>query len=349
MCFSPRKVGVSYWFERICPPMPARRKRSSALSTGRVIGALLAAVTVALALPALASASYGWPIKPFGQEHPVRGQLNDPRLGEVDLGEQNSFHNGIDIPTPDGTPVYAVAAGRVSSTYPRRITVSAQGVSYQYWHIARVVHRGQRVKLHQLLAYVYAGYGHLHFSEVRNGVYVNPLRWGGLTPYTDTTPPTIASLSYYNGTYHNLTSATVSGTVRLTVNAFDAPQLVSNWPWAVVTPAWIEWQLFGRYGQKIDTGYWNLGSALCPLDPLGVFAPGTLKNSFVNKSSVVGSYDYWIGPEWDTTLVPNGTYRLVVAVADIRANATTETVSFTVANEPAAGTPVSPARSRATR
>jgi len=311
----------------------------------RALAAFLAAATVALALPTLASASYGWPIKPFGQEHPVRGQLNDPRLGETDLGQKSSFHNGIDIPTLDGTPVYAVAAGRVSSIYPRRVTVAASGVSYQYWHITRVVRLGQRIKLHQLLAYVYTGYGHLHFAEVRNGKYVNPLRRGALTPYTDQTPPTISAISLYDGTYHDLTNATVSGKVRLTVNAFDTPQLVSPWPWAVVTPAWIGWQLFAASGQTITTGHWDLGTTLYPANPLKVFAPGTRKNSFINKVSGVGSYDYWLGPEWDTTRVQDGTYREVVTVADIRGNKTTKIVNFTVANNPAAITPAPPASS----
>jgi murein DD-endopeptidase MepM/ murein hydrolase activator NlpD len=331
---------------RIGVPTSAGRERPFALGATRILIAFFAAATVALALPALASAGYGWPIKPFGQEHPVRGQLNDPRLGEADLlGQKSSFHNGIDIPTPDGTPVYAVAAGRVSSTYPRRVTVAASGVSYQYWHVTRVVRFGQRIKLHQLLAYVYPGYGHLHLAEVRKGEYVNPLRLGALTPYTDNTAPTISAISLYDGTYHDLTNATVSGKVRLTANAFDMPQLVSPWPWAVVTPAWIGWQLFAASGQTITTGHWDLGSTLYPANPLKVFAPGTRKNSYINKVSGVGSYDYWLGPEWDTTRVSNGAYRVVVTVADIRDNKTTKIVNFTVANNPAAVTSAPPASS----
>src|SRR5512132_506344 len=51
---------------------------------------------------------YGWPVKPFNRQHPVRAYLNDPRNGD---GDAKSFHFGIDITAPTGTPVYAIAAG----------------------------------------------------------------------------------------------------------------------------------------------------------------------------------------------------------------------------------------------
>ena len=116
----------------------------------------------------------------------------------------------------------------------------------------------------------------------------------------------------------------------LTVNAFDRPQLASTWPWAVVTPARIGWQLSSASGQKITSGHWDLGSTLCLINPLGVFAPGTSKNS----SYGAGAYNYWLGGQWDTSRVPNGTYSLLVTVADVRGNKTTKNVSFVVANNP---------------
>jgi hypothetical protein len=49
--------------------------------------------------------AYGWPVKPFNRQHPVRAYLNDPRNGR---GDAKSFHFGIDISAPTGTAVYAV-------------------------------------------------------------------------------------------------------------------------------------------------------------------------------------------------------------------------------------------------
>jgi len=69
-----------------------------------------------------------------------------------------------------------------------------------------------------------------------------------------------------------------------------------------------------------------------------VFAPGTLKNGPNNP----GNYNYWIGGIWDTTLVPDGAYRLAVTAADIDGNKATKTVGFLVANHPATGNTTSP-------
>src|SRR5512133_1767736 len=39
-------------------------------------------------------AAYGWPVKPFDRQHPVRANLDDPRIGHEG---GTSFHFGIDI------------------------------------------------------------------------------------------------------------------------------------------------------------------------------------------------------------------------------------------------------------
>ncbi len=340
MSFSPRKVEQILGAERIPPPVSERRTR---LFAARILAATLAAIVVALVLPALAGASYGWPIKRFGQEHPVRGQLNDPRMEGLDLysSKSHSFHFGIDIVAPDGTPVYSVAPGRVYYRNSLAVAVRTSGKAtsnFAFWHIRPAVKNGKKVKLHALLGYIAPGYGHVHFAEHRNGHYVNPLRRGALTPYNDTMAPTIASLGYYDSTYHALAGATLAGTVGLTVNAFDTPQLASNWAWAVATPARIDWKLFDARGLKITAGRWDLGSALCTFDPFTVFAPGTLKNSFINNVGGAGSYNYWLSPRWDTTKVADGAYRLDVTASDIRGNATMQSIGFTVANTSAGAT-----------
>ena len=232
MCFSPGKVGKSRWSERVYLPTPARRKRPFAMNAARILAALLGAAALALALPALASANYGWPVKPFDKAHPVRGQLNDPRMNGLvfDSSSSRTFHTGVDIAAPDGTAVYAVAPGQVH--YINQSATSVRGKNgaevFRYWHLRLVVKNNVSVKLHALLGYIQPGRWHVHFSEKRNGRYVDPLRRGGITPYSDNTRPTIASISYYDNAYHDLDNAAVSGAVRITVNAYDTPQLVSN-------------------------------------------------------------------------------------------------------------------------
>ena len=51
-----------------------------------------------------AGAVAGWPIRPFHRQHVLRAGLNELRPA--------TMHVGVDILTPDGTPVYAMQPGR---------------------------------------------------------------------------------------------------------------------------------------------------------------------------------------------------------------------------------------------
>src|SRR5437867_2982321 len=55
--------------------------------------------------------AYSWPVRPFRAPHPVRGNLGDPRTVYSVEGASFSFHNGVDVYAPDGTPVYPVVSG----------------------------------------------------------------------------------------------------------------------------------------------------------------------------------------------------------------------------------------------
>src|SRR5207302_4092099 len=143
---------------------------------------VILALVVALAIAPSASA-YPWPLKPFDKPHAIRGFFNDPRRDFVGEELQSAFHFGIDISARDNTPVYAVAPGVVSrhATY---VTVSLNGRDFGYWHIDPAVDQGQTVDEGTLLGAVEPGWGHVHFAESVNGVYLNPLRVGALAPYS---------------------------------------------------------------------------------------------------------------------------------------------------------------------
>ena len=80
-----------------------------------------------LLAPSGASA-YSWPFKPFNKQHPIRGFFGDPRTvyengilaGGFDGPGIFSFHQGIDISAPDGTPIYPVETGRRTTSARRR-------------------------------------------------------------------------------------------------------------------------------------------------------------------------------------------------------------------------------------
>src|SRR6476620_7486020 len=96
-----------------------------------------------------AQASYGWPVKPFDRQHPVRANFGDPRT--VFAGPPNQqtllhgagtfqFHFGIDVSAPDGTAVYPVVSGRVALVNKDWLAVDAgDDRIFSYWHIAPAV------------------------------------------------------------------------------------------------------------------------------------------------------------------------------------------------------------------
>ena len=115
-------------------------------------------------------------------------------------GEESSFHFGIDVSCPDGTPVYATVDGivRLESFRPRdgRGRGRDGHTEFRYWHIKPAVRNGQRVTAyHTVVGWVEPPWEHVHFAESRDGVYVNPLRPGALGPFVDTTGPGSSSFA----------------------------------------------------------------------------------------------------------------------------------------------------------
>lgn len=109
---------------------------------------------------------------PFGYRwHPVTGKW--------------AMHNGIDLSSPQGTPIYASRSGTVtiakySSTGGNYVTINhGDGYSSSYLHMTHyVVKVGDYVKAGQLIGYV-GSTGrstgpHLHFGISYKGTYVNP-------------------------------------------------------------------------------------------------------------------------------------------------------------------------------
>jgi len=97
-------------------------------------------------------------------------------------------HNGVDFAAPVGAPVYATAAGVVTSVgyegpCGNKVEIAhAGGITSIYCHLSRFasgLHAGLHVEQRQLIAYVgqtgrVTG-PHLHFGIRRDGVFVDPM------------------------------------------------------------------------------------------------------------------------------------------------------------------------------
>jgi hypothetical protein len=300
-----------------------------------VTAAAAAAVVFAAAAPA--RASYGWPLKPFHTQHAVRGYFGDPRIAGNDEAD-GTFHFGIDISAPNGTPVYATIDG-TASIHPLHgdtVVVSAgNGIAHEYWHVVPAVVPGQHVVAYRtVVGHVEAPWGHVHFSEWRDGRYVNPLRPGALTPYRDTTRPAVKHIFFeHDGV---AAGARLSGSIDLVAEASDAPALAPPLPWndVPITPALVEWKLVaprrlsGSQERHVAADF----RGFLPTVPFAsVYATWTRQNH-PDQRRRFGRYRFVLARSFDTRTLPNGRYRLVVRVSDTRGNVGLSSRMFTVEN-----------------
>lgn len=293
------------------------------------IGILAAACAALLLAAPAARATYGWPVKPFHAQHPVRGFFGDPRIYHY----AGTIHFGIDVCAPDGTAVYATANG-IASIHPLHadvVVVSAGATVLEYWHVVPAVRPGTRVLAYRtVVGHVEAPWRHVHLAEMRNGVYVNPLRPGALAPYRDTTRPSVTAITFErDGTP---AGSRLQGTVDLVAQAQDAPPLAPPAPWnaAPVAPALLEWRLAGTRAATAWHVAFDVRGSLPASAFSTVYAKWTRQNH--PDRSQLGRYRYLLVRAFDTRSLPNGTYRLVVRAADTRGNSSTTSRAFTVAN-----------------
>ena len=103
----------------------------------------------------------------------------------------STYHNGVDLAAPEGTPIYASRTGVVtvatySSSAGYYVTINhGDGYSSVYMHMTKyAVTKGQAVSAGQLIGYVgstgISTGNHLHFGISYNGSYVNPANYVNL-------------------------------------------------------------------------------------------------------------------------------------------------------------------------
>jgi Peptidase family M23 len=325
-----------------------------ALVTALAAVALDRTVTVSSASGrAEAAASYRWPVKPFDRPHPVRGNFGDPRtifrssptLRGVLAGDCTcSFHRGIDISAPDGSPVYPVVSGTVTYADDEWVKVeSGGGLAFEYWHIHPMVRVGSHVQAYQtVIGHIHRGSSHVHLTELNGGRYVNPLAPGHLGPYMDQTPPRVTAISLRREeTGRDGLPNLVHGRVVLVAAAEDKPTLEAPHAWRdmPVAPALLSWQIRSWNGRAVirQRVAVDLRNALPDRSFWQVYARGTYQNMAPlgrhYSWAQPGSYQFKLTPAaFDTRSLPDGTYDLVVTATDIRGNSGSLSRRFTIKN-----------------
>jgi Peptidase family M23 len=304
---------------------------------------------------ALSGQAFGYPIKPFDQEHPIRANFGDPRMqfhGPPTLSTllngsgKFMFHQGVDISAPNGTAVYPVVDGTVTAVNDDEEWVrvsSSDGRAFEYWHIHRLVGTGQQVVAQQtVLGRIMRPSGHVHLTEYEHGRVVNPLVAGRLTPYHDSTQPTVRSIAFRGqDTGRELLPSFVRGRVEIVVDAEDMPSMAVQGEWRdlPVTPALITWRIrslkHGTSGRQHiavdyrttvprDSSFWK------------VYARGTYQNMTVFGAHYSlmqrGTYLFKLAAQFNTRSLRDGVYDLIVTASDIRGNSGSQTLRFTVHN-----------------
>jgi hypothetical protein len=299
------------------------------------------------------SGPYGWPVKPFDRQHPIRGNFGDPRMvfdgrrsqKTIDAGDGSfSFHHGVDISAPDGTPVYAVASGTITRTHGDRVTVvCGTGRRFEYWHLTVTVRVGQHaVARTTVLGRILPGREHVHLTQRESGRPVNPLGPGRLTPYRDTTRPTILGITLRRRDLGRAVGPmeAATGRVYAYAEAIDMPAIAvpGRWNGFPVTPALVTWRLETSRGRTIVAA--SVSRDVRRIIPSGpefwsTFARGSYQNwpVFTNGRArgKAGRYIFRLSTRpLDLDRLPDGMYRLVVTVSDSACNRSTSALAFRV-------------------
>lgn len=324
-----------------------------ATAIGVALGGLALSVSDTTAAPASTGGAYGWPIAPFDQAHPVRAIVGDPRTLFSDTSRTRSlagpgsfsFHDGIDIDARNGTRVYPVVSGvaELAASGEGVLVHADDGRLFRYEHITASVRDGQRVIARQtVLGRIRNWAEQLHFSELtRDGRVVNPLLSGHLTPYSDTTEPTVSRLHVRSSSGRDLDGFDLRGRVSLIAEAYDTPMPVDlserrtlslskfardRFP---VTPAVVTWSLSSLGGRVVVPTTRVVDFRRVALRSNAVFWAVYARGTYQNRAVIGGRLHTYMPGRYlfkltrsslDTRRLANGVYVATVTAIDVSGN-----------------------------
>lgn len=331
--------------------------RASRIATRALVAGAAVVTTALLSAATTHGQGFPWPVKPFGHQHPIRGNFGDPRTvffgkpsrsGIMSSGGHFSFHSGVDIFARTGQAVYPVSSGTVRLVSGTEVAVdSPDGSTFVYWHIHPAVANGSEAVAQQtILGRVRRqADNHVHLGEFEGGAFVNPLASGHLRPYADRVPPRVVAITIRQaGTGSILEPIGVRGRIKISAEAFDlpSPPVPGEWAGLPVAPVLVKWRLQQWRGTVAvpETVAADFRGALPPRsDFWNVYARGTYQNmaEFGKHLAYLqpGRYVYNLTPQpLDTRHLRfgNDVYDIVVTAVDIRGNASSLTQRITIHN-----------------
>ena len=265
------------------------------------------------------SYAYGWPVKPFHRQHPVRGFFGDPRISNH--GETRQFHFGVDVSAANGTPVYATLSGTayVNPKHDTTVTVVGKsGVAFEYWHITPAIRSGQTAVAYKtVIGRIEKPWAHVHFAEAHGGAYLNPLRPGAMGPFLDTTKPFASRITAeIEG---RVVSPREHRSFELVAQLQDETPLAVPRPWhdLPVMPALVRWRLLDTAGRVIVAWRTVIDFRKTIPDASAfdrTWAPGVTQNHV----RMPGKYRVYLDRSIDG--LRTGIYTVEVAARDTRGN-----------------------------
>ena len=278
---------------------------------------------------------FPWPVTPFDQPREVSGAFAEYR----DTSVNGHFHNGTDIPKIDGSPVYPVKEGFVTSIGPTGSNAFVRVQDLAYVHIMPNpgLSIGDSVFASQtILGTILPGQGHVHFTNGFVGAEKNSsLPGSGLAPFVDECSPRIEFIRFFlNNSTAEFSGNKVSGLVDIMVKVKEEHGV----PFSGICR-----RNNGAY--KVGYKIFDEDTSNVIIDPpnSGIrFQFDTKPNdSFANTVyykllSTLSSHVYQVTNDvtrdnfWDTTILPNGNYIVMAFTEDSRGNSDTSYSAVTV-------------------
>ena len=180
--------------------------------------------------------AYNYPLVTFTSSHPINATL-----GEYRSTGNHHFHSGIDIGGVDGTNVYPVVTGTAFRLYADTdsnacVQVTSSGSRLAYVHLDSRIDDDPNgdgkpegvnvIQYKTVIGKIRSGQGHVHLTE--NGGASNPLRSGGISPYSDTVSPTVHTIEFYRQGTSTKIQSPLNGDIDILSKASDAQSIGSQ-------------------------------------------------------------------------------------------------------------------------